>query len=733
MPEDLDTATEEVAQPYGPRFEDLPEDLVNAIKAAVKEAAGQEQYIRRREVLRDRQSRFYERGYQHIYEGRNGIFIQGAPGESIAASGRQIDCPSYIDDYNIFQPFERVIESILTQNPPGIDFQPDNPSLSEDMEAAETAEGYRKLFDRANDVKAIQTEMVRMFCMSARTVAWTRTKENAQKWGRNADGSAKQMEVTTIHGTLESRVPITAKSQDDCLYLWLFDDPDVKQAKTEYKHVAKQIKPGMSGIGESQYERTARLGTLQGSRSQAQMGDAFSHLVTRMHCWFRPAAFTGEAYDDPFSRDSEKTVGEAIQDLFPDGVHAVFCGDVYCEASAESMDDHLTIGFPYKGDGMYRMAIMDPMVVVQDRFNDNMNVAAQIFDEGWPSTWINADDQDYDGIQEQIADPYSIRLKKIKTLTGKMEDDFFREPNPELPATFLEWNDFLQGALPQFQLACPPAIFGEAMQDQKTASGYAQAKAQAMGQQAIWFGVIQWMWSRIYYQAALCAAANPDHAQDIVIPGENGTATINLQKLTKGKFGAYADEDSDFPESTLQKRATLGTIWDRAAASPEVGAALLASPDNWKTFCTINGIPELVIPQAIARDKQIFEIELLLQQSPIPPDPQAVDQALVQHAADSVTAEHTGMPAPPDPDPMALMQSSVPVQELDFHQWEFAKCQEWLSGPERRTEEAKGNAAGVQNVILHALEHQKYMVMQASAMAAAAPQPAKPEPASDTV
>ena len=57
-----------------------------------------------------------------------------------------IECPQYIGDYNIVRPTELVIESVLTQNPPGIDFRP-NTQQTEDLEAANTAEIYREFFD----------------------------------------------------------------------------------------------------------------------------------------------------------------------------------------------------------------------------------------------------------------------------------------------------------------------------------------------------------------------------------------------------------------------------------------------------------------------------------------------------------------------------------------------------------------------------------------------------------
>lgn len=738
---------------YGDRNEQLPEQLQNALKYAVQEFQKQETYDRRREVLRDRRNRFYERGYQHIYEDvRSGGFVQGQAGAVVNAGGREIQCPNYIDDYNIFAPCLEILIAILTQNLPGIDFQPNRHDRIEDLEAAQTAEGYRTLFDQANDVKEIQTEIVRMMGVSGRTVVWTRTEADAQLWGFGEDGEPKQMETATVWGTLETKVPITAKKQKDCLYCFAAQDIDVKIAKTEYPEAAKKIKPGAAGIGESAYERIARLGVLQGTRSQAQIGDALTHLVTRMHCWLRPPSFTGEIYDDrvenPQDGDLDEdgqplTVREKLNHLFPDGCHAVFVGEVYAGSWNESMDDALTIGFPYPGDGMSRQAMMDRGVVLQDRFNDDRNAYGEVKDYGWPSTWVNGDETDIDSIVEQKADPYAVRIRKARS-NLPMEQEFFREPDPEIPHSFFADTEGLLNLL-YFMLATPPALFGEADSAQKTASGYAQMRAQAMGRLGLAWGSIQRMMASMYHQAALAASKNPDHAEEIVVPAAGGQGiTLRLSRLTKGKFRAHPDEDSSFPESTAAKRQTLTGIVTMAAQSP-VGAQLFDSPDNWEVFKQLMGFPELELPEAEARNKQTREIELLLEQAPIPPSTQEVEQFQTAHAAAVVAARVNGRPEPPPiktvviPNadgtefsyPEALLKPSVAVEDLDFHAWEGKKGRDWLSSEACWRQRAQQNLLGILNVKLHTEEHLKRAATQAAPAMPALPAPKPPAPAGE--
>jgi hypothetical protein len=268
------------------------------------------------------------------------------------------------------------------------------------------------------------------------------------------------------------------------------------------------------------------------------------------------------------------------------------------------------------------------------------------------------------------------------------------------------------------------------MEDQKTASGYAQARSQALGQQGLVWAQMQDMMARMYYQAALCAANNPDHAQGVLVPGgSGGTASIDITKISKGKFGAYPDEDSSFPESTAAKRATFTEIITLVGPTP-IGMQMMQVPKNMKAFLTLNGFPEIVIPEAESYDKQMFEIKQLLKTSPIPPDPKMQDQAMVDHAAAAVKLHQSGAPdAEIPPPPMLPPESTVPVNEWDFHQWEAAACQDWLNSQDCRRQQAQGNQAGVQNVVLHWKAHVQALAAQMPPPMLAPP-PGGPAPAS---
>lgn len=764
---------------YGPNNCYLPEQLQNAIRIALETQVGaRELYDRRRQVMRVARNKYYRRGYQHIYENRQtGMYVQAVAGEAVAAGSGMIECPQYVGDYNIVRPTELVIESVLTQNPPGIDFRPDTQS-TEDLEAAKTAEVYREFFDRANDVKGLQLKLVQSFCESGLTIVTVNTEANEQLWGVNEDGEPKQNETARIWGALEARVlPLTANCLDEVDAVVLYDDRTVNSLKQEYPHIAKKIKSMTSGLAEDAYARIARLGILQGTRRYAQVGDALTHLGVRANAYLRPCCFVDEKFDDIYElqgktddieadkpEDNENddgpfSVRDKLNQLFPQGIHAVFIGKTYAEAWAESIDDGVVIGFPYEGDGMAREAIMDDSIVIQDFFNDILNSLREAQDYGWPRTFIHAEDIEFDAIQDQKSEPYAFSMKKARNGQA-LEADFFREPDLVLPESLSELMEYLAGPFLQFVLGTPPALFGGQMADQKTASGYAQAKNQAMGVKGIPWSSVQAVMARMYYLAALKASKNPDHVEQILVPVKGQTQILKLERLTKGKFGAFPDEDSSFPETTSAKRDLLSQLLTIATTNPVVGAQLLGDTYNWEIICQVFGFKELQLMEAESAKKQMREIEELLQGQPLPPTPEEVaafaqqqELLLEQHATAALMARQQRQPPPPAPQPPkmipfgeqpgpdgqpvpvqypeALLKPSIDVDDLDFHQWEGPAGQDWLSteaawreinvgrpGPDG---DAVPNTLGVENVRLHVKLHLERMAIMAQAQAAAAP------------
>ena len=711
--------------PYGADNRDLPEQLVEVLRSTIVKFSGRGKYSRRREVRRAWKLRLYQEGVQHLQWSNAGYSQLVGGGTVTNSSGGSMQCPTYMDAYNIFLRFFLIVQAVLTQTLPSVRWMPMDPSNPDDVDKNKEAQNFAKLFDRFNDVKDILGQIVRMLGMDGRTVSWTRTEEDSQAFGFEADGiTPKRFQTTSIYGALETKVPVTCRKFDkSCLYVFIYHDNDIEIAKARYPWKADEIKVGGAALGESQYERFARLGVLNGVRGglgSGGVGDSLDHIESGGDYFLRPEAFTGHEYEADF--EGGGTVKEKLLELFPQGCRAVFEGDAYCASYKEAMDDHLDIQWPYQGDGMSRQGFMEVMAIVQDNFNDLCNWLREKVDTGAGETFVAGDQDSVDAITSQRAAPNAIRAaKQFKTPGEPLANGFYKTPDPEIPATLFKLLEFMRGDLPEFLLAALPSIQGGEMSDNGTASGYAMATANAKGQLGILWGRMQRMWARIRYQSALAAAQDEAATGTVQTTTSTGeTIAVNMDALKKGNFGCYPDEDSGFPETTAQKRLILKDWAQMAGASP-MAAELFDNVDNIEQMKELNGFSEMTFIPAEARTKQLHEIELLLQEAPVPPDPAMLDQAQTAHAAASLVATTAGGQAPPFAAPPD--QPSVPVQELDYHQYEFQTCQQWLSSKARRDEDEKGNQAGVQNVILHALAHRVYIQQAAAAQAALAAPP----------
>jgi hypothetical protein len=740
---------------YGENNRDLPQALKDALDQLVKTFSLRDMYDRRIEVLMDRILRFYDDGVQHVYPNfGTGVYQIGVSGGYVdLGNGQQLECPEYMGAYNIFRRDRRTLHSVLTQNPPGIDFEPNKLGEPEDEQSAEIAEGYRHFFDQHNDVKLLQEQQCRFMELSGRVVSRVYTSQDAQRWGYNERGEPRQMETVRFYGTLESRVPITTRDFSNVVFTFLYDDLDIVQAKAQNRWIRDKIKSGDAALGESDWERFARLGVKQARKGYYLTGQALAHLVTEMQVFLRPDAFEDGCCDAAFPdappdgmmefppeedgmMAGQVTVRTALKTLFPEGVHAKYIGKNYSESWNEAMDDSTCIGFPDVRDGMTGGALMEPAKITQDVFNDYKNAERENYEKCWPATYFKGSATDYNSITDTRSAPGRFHLLKESPPDVQIDGQIvYREPDFSVPESFVQAMEGIRQTLEPDLVGALPALAGSTPAS-KTASGQAMDRSQAMGMLGPAWSNIQRMWAVIYTQVVLLASKNPDHGKEIAVAKPDGTkTTLQLSKIRKGTFRAKPDVDSSFPDSTSSKRQNMQQMLPMAALTP-LGAAIFESPDNWEEILELNGNPDLTLTPAIAYKKQMRELELLLEQPPVD-NSAAVAQYQVQHAQQAMQEVAAGLPAPPYQPPPPMMPSIMPEPE-DYHLWEMRKCQEYLSSEDCWLRMKVGDpqqvmmaAQGILNLRLHYQAHQMMLAAQTPPPPApmGPPMPQKPKPA----
>lgn len=652
-----------------PTAPDMPQELSDGarteLESLVTGVLKDEMSARRSEVRIAARQRFFRNGIQHVW-------YDSASYSYMAPDASGLELPRFMDVYNIFTPHWRSFVSILSQNPPGVNFVPDDLQRSPDVSAAASAEKMRKRVDRLVHMKDRQAEAAGYFCTDGRTI--TRTTTDAQ-------GKLR----ITLHGVLESKVPIFARKMERWGYAVLSEEIDLWEAKDEYPDFASDIESADTSTAEASFERTARLGILANRKSGAAYGEAHKGLVTQHVAWIRPSRY----------RKASDEVRRELKALYPNGVRCTMISGKAVECVGQSMEEELRVEWPSPGQGQNRPSLLHDLVPIQEAFNDCMNMLREHFEFSIPATWIAEGSVDSEALSEQRSAPGVIHTITVPS-GASINDLIMQEQVAQLPPELVSNIDRLL-SLAQFISGDLPSLSGEGDPHSETAEGQKMLSDQAKGQLSPAWAGIQWLFAGTYEIAIKKAAELVSDRESIAISGgPTGQQRFNPAAILDGTWGCYPDTDSSFPETMADKRASFSMLTQRLGAAGEAGLAIVMHPDNLKLAKQYSGLDDFIIIQAEARDKQLMEIEQLLQESPVPDESQ-----MPQYMQMTQQAQAQGQQPPPPP-----MKSSVDVDaDWDFHQYELDKLQEWLSSTACREEQQKGNIPGIQNVKLHGAAH----------------------------
>lgn len=719
----------------------LPEDLKKALKALLKHyGTTVDKAARHDEVVDARRQRFYDRNYQYIYFNSNQqVFIPVVGGVTMNVGSDSVQMPRYCNVYNIYKPYRRNFSATLSQNPPGVNFEPKKQGDALDMKIAEAAQKYSVHYDTVNDRQKLQAKISRLFWTDGRVVGWTRHEKNGQKFGYvdgAEDGSEQEEngeEITDLYGVLEAKCfPITADSQDELTGVIVSDDPDINRAKDDYEWIAEDIKSGSSGAGETAFERNARIGVLKGLRKWASDGDSQSQLVERQRMFLRPAGFRHVSEERP-----------QLEQIFPEGVRATFVGNEYAEAFPVSLDDEICVDHALDGDGMNRPSWGSSMMPIQDAFNNYRNMRQEYHDYGIPFVGYDVQLLDGNAIREMVSQPGEFKGFTNPTPGSPLENSFFVPKAVSPPADLIQAEQDLRDGLSQLVTAVQPALFGGKMGgDEERVGVYQIAREQAMGVMALPWGVMQAMFARFKYQAVLAAGKNRREEQVLQVKppakkfgGSSKPLSVSIADLKKGNFRAVPDTDSSFPATRAMKSQAFDKFMSAAEFNPLLAEAA-QQPDNLELGAELLGLTDLDIPAARAWRRQLEEIDTLLGTGPVPPTQEQVNAA--QLAATTMVAMQAAAqgqkagPLPPEaqgPTPeqwsdpnfinsgdwldnklmLSLAKSTVEVDAEDFHQYHKLTIKDWFNSDARDKEMDKGNRKGLANIKLHLAEHNKFV------------------------
>ena len=490
---------------------------------------------------------------------------------------------------------------------------------------------------------------------------------------------ANGQEVISVDGGLELNTPVWANEMHEYPYLQWSMEVHRAKLKASYPHAADKIELGGPQSADEVYARASRVAIAQGLPT-THPGDALFNLITFSRTWIRPWAF--------YSIE-DRAVRDALLALFPDGCYAAFAGDTYCESRNESMDDYWRVMHALPGDGQNRPSVGDSLVQIQERYNTLSNIQAETYEYGIPPIYADPQVLDFDALANQTAEPaahYPARARPGQPLAA----GFFQPAPAQVPPDLVRHQQELMGPVSQFLTGLFPAVFGGEMESQKTATGYAMARDQALGRLGLVWRRLKTFYSDVMLLSVDCFRKNRPEDAEIPILGPGGefeSRWIRLADL-KGNLQAYPESDETFPRLKSQQRAVIQQLM--ASSDPLIQQAL-ADPANIGFVKGVLGLSDLVVPGEDSRNKQLREIELLLAGAPISRQEAGGKDARGNVAGGREAREN--------------LLPSVPVDLLlDDHTVELEECRRWANSDAGQIARVE-NPVGFGNVRAHAAAH----------------------------
>jgi hypothetical protein len=416
---------------------------------------------------------------------------------------------------------------------------------------------------------------------------------------------ANGQEVISVVGGLELNTPVWANEMHEYPYLQWSMEVHRAKLKASYPLAADKIQMGGPQSADEVYSRATRVAISQGLPT-THPGDALFNLITFSRNWIRPWAF--------YSIE-DKSVRDALLTLFPDGCYVAFAGETYCESRNESMDDRWRVMHALPGDGQNRPSVGDSLVQIQERYNTLSNIQAETYEYGIPPIYADPQVLDFDALSNQTAEPaahYPARARLGQPLAA----GFFQPAPAQVPPDLVRHQEELMGPVSQFLTGLFPAVFGGEMESQKTATGYAMARDQALGRLGLVWRRLKQFYCDVMLLSVDCFRKNRPEDAEIPILGPGGefeSRFIHLADL-KGNIQAYPESDETFPRLKSQQR---GVVQQLMASSDPMIQQALADPANIGFVKGVLGLSDLVVPGEDSRNKQLREIDLLLHSAPV--------------------------------------------------------------------------------------------------------------------
>ncbi|HWY36516.1 MAG TPA: hypothetical protein VNX68_17865, partial [Nitrosopumilaceae archaeon] len=385
--------------------------------------------------------------------------------------------------------------------------------------------------------------------------------------------------------------------------------------------------------------------------------------------WLRPEAFEVIGDDDRRAN---------LKKNFPDGCYAVFINENFAEACNANLDDCWTLTYNPLSEYIHFDPLGLMLTSVQEITSDLIALTLQTVEHGIPQTFANPKVLNFEQYRKTEVIPGGIFPAKPPA-GGGIGDGFYEVKTATLSAEIMPFAAKIQ-ELGQFLSGAMPSLYGgDQSNSSRTASQYAMSRSQSLQRLQTPWKMITYWWKDIFGKVIpQYIKTMLDDEKLVKRQGENWINIVIKKAEMDGKIGEVELEAADdLPISTAQIKDIIMQLFQMN--NPEILSAL-SIPDNLPLIAKAIGLNDFHIPGEDDREKQLEEIQILIQAQP--------------------------MPLPPSPqNPQGGEQSSImPELFVDDHLIEGAVCKGWLVSEAGRQCKVN-NESGYRNVLLHLQAH----------------------------
>jgi len=271
---------------------------------------------------------------------------------------------------------------------------------------------------------------------------------------------------------------------------------------------------------------------------------------------------------------------------------------------------------------------------------------------------------------------------------------FYSTKSASLSAEVDRFHERLEGRGQLVTGAFPSIYGGMFAQGSKTLGVYDLSRAQALQRIDVPQNGIDDFLTATIHKATILYDRAMESDESVSVAQGDSYRNVTLRKSAPNAKIARVEtmKSEQFPTTWEQKRQFIMDLLDKGLDPIN---ATIFSPDNVSLMARIIGVPELKVPGDADRNKQLAEIQKMLQEQPIMPQPQMGPN---------------GQPLPNQPPPMP-QPSIMPDFDIDNNEVCLTTIKTWAVSREGQLEKIR-NKAGYENVLAQLKVRMQYQMMQ---------------------